>query len=155
MGGGIVRTVLGGALGDPYGRRKVFAVGVALFPAASVLCGCSPDIRLLIIARDAQEVGGKLLVPSSLALISANFSHDDRGRAIGTWSGFHVLNCLSGGTTLSLHYLPGSNVSGVFALIALVIGEWRHITQRLCLQPHRWPMKESTASRYGELRSGG
>ena len=80
--------LVGGVLGDLYGRRKVFAFGVALFSAASALCGCSPDIRWLIVARGVQGVGGALLVPGSLALISANFSESDRGRAIGTWSGF-------------------------------------------------------------------
>src|SRR5580658_1926502 len=70
--------LIGGALGDVYGRRMVFAVGVALFSAASAYCGCSPDIRWLIIARGVQGVGGALLIPGSLALISANFSEDDR-----------------------------------------------------------------------------
>ncbi len=88
--------LIGGALGDMYGRRKVFAVGVALFSAASALCGCSPDIRWLIIARGVQGVGGALLVPGSLALISANFSKDDRGRAIGTWSGFTSITAAVG-----------------------------------------------------------
>src|ERR1700688_2404387 len=88
--------LIGGALGDLYGRRKVFAVGVALFSAASALCGCSPDIRWLIIARGVQGVGGALLVPGSLALISANFSEDDRGRAIGTWSGFTSITAAVG-----------------------------------------------------------
>src|SRR6476661_4848544 len=80
--------LVGGALGDLYGRRTVFAVGVALFSIASTVCGFSPDIRWLIVARGVQGVGGALLVPGSLALISANFSESDRGRAIGTWSGF-------------------------------------------------------------------
>src|ERR1700756_686140 len=75
--------LIGGALGDLYGRRKVFTVGVALFSTASALCGCSPDIRWLIVARSVQGVGGALLVPGSLALISAGFSEDDRGSAIG------------------------------------------------------------------------
>jgi len=88
--------LIGGALGDLYGRRKVFAVGVALFSAASALCGCSPDIRWLILARGVQGVGGALLVPGSLALISANFSEDDRGRAIGTWSGFTSITAAVG-----------------------------------------------------------
>ena len=88
--------LIGGVLGDLYGRRKVFAVGVALFSAASALCGCSPDIRWLIIARGVQGVGGALLVPGSLALISANFSEDDRGRAIGTWSGFTSITAAVG-----------------------------------------------------------
>ena len=88
--------LIGGVLGDLYGRRKVFAIGVALFSAASALCGCSPDIRWLIIARGVQGVGGALLVPGSLALISANFSEDDRGRAIGTWSGFTSITAAVG-----------------------------------------------------------
>jgi len=88
--------LIGGTLGDLYGRRKVFAIGVALFSAASALCGCSPDIRWLIIARGVQGVGGALLVPGSLALISANFSEDDRGRAIGTWSGFTSITAAVG-----------------------------------------------------------
>jgi EmrB/QacA subfamily drug resistance transporter len=88
--------LVGGVLGDLYGRRKVFTVGVALFSAASALCGCSPDIRWLIIARGVQGVGGALLVPGSLALISANFSEDDRGRAIGTWSGFTSITAAVG-----------------------------------------------------------
>src|ERR1700722_14052270 len=101
--------LIGGTLGDLYGRRKVFAIGVALFSAASALCGCSPDIRWLIIARGVQGVGGALLVPGSLALISANFSaglgparkgrarsEEDRGRAIGTWSGFTSITAAAG-----------------------------------------------------------
>ena len=88
--------LIGGALGDLYGRRKVFAIGVALFSAASALCGCSPDIRSLIIARGVQGAGGALLVPGSLALISANFSEGDRGRAIGTWSGFTAITAAVG-----------------------------------------------------------
>jgi EmrB/QacA subfamily drug resistance transporter len=88
--------LIGGVLGDLYGRRKAFAVGVALFTAASVWCGLSLDIRQLIIARGAQGIGGALLVPGSLALISANFSEHDRGRAIGTWSGFTSITAAIG-----------------------------------------------------------
>jgi len=88
--------LIGGVFGDLYGRRKVFAVGVALFSAASAWCGCSPDIRWLIIARGVQGVGGALLIPGSLALISANFSEHDRGRAIGTWSGFTSITAAIG-----------------------------------------------------------
>lgn len=79
--------LVGGVLGDLYGRRKVFAFGVALFSAASALCGCSPDIRWLIVARGVQGVGGALLVPGSLALISANFSESERGRLASSPSG--------------------------------------------------------------------
>ena len=86
----------GGALGDLYGRRKVFAAGVALFSAASAWCGLAPDIRQLILARGLQGIGGALLVPGSLALISANFSQERRGRAIGTWSGFTSITAAIG-----------------------------------------------------------
>jgi EmrB/QacA subfamily drug resistance transporter len=88
--------LIGGVLGDLYGRRKVFAIGVALFCAASAWCGLSPDIRQLIVARGIQGIGGALLVPGSLALISANFSEKDRGRAIGTWSGFTSITAAIG-----------------------------------------------------------
>src|SRR5262249_18363561 len=86
----------GGALGDLYGRRKMFAIGVALFSIASVWCGLAPNIRHLILARGLKGVGGALLVPGSLALISANFSEDRRGRAIGTWSGFTSITAAIG-----------------------------------------------------------
>ena len=86
----------GGALGDLYGRRKVFATGVTLFSLASVWCGMAPNIRHLILARGLQGIGGALLVPGSLALISANFSEDRRGRAIGTWSGFTSITAAIG-----------------------------------------------------------
>src|SRR5260221_14709625 len=80
--------LIGGSLGDLYGRRKIFAAGVVLFSAASAWCGLAPNIQQLIVARGLQGIGGALLVPGSLALISANFSQEQRGRAIGTWSGF-------------------------------------------------------------------
>jgi EmrB/QacA subfamily drug resistance transporter len=86
----------GGALGDLYGRRRVFAIGVALFTLASAWCGVAPDVHQLILARGLQGVGGALLVPGSLALISANFSPERRGRAIGTWSGFTSITAAVG-----------------------------------------------------------
>ena len=78
----------GGSLGDLFSLRKVFAAGVILFAAASAWCGLAPNIGQLIAARCLQGMGGALLVPGSLALISVSFSSDSRGRAIGTWSGF-------------------------------------------------------------------
>ncbi len=88
--------LMGGSLGDRYGRRKVFAAGVAIFCAASAWCGLAPNIRQLIVARSLQGIGGALLVPGSLALISANFSQQERGRAIGTWSGFTSMTAAIG-----------------------------------------------------------
>ena len=80
--------LLGGSLGDRYGRRKVFVVGVVWFAAASLLCGLAPNAGVLVAARALQGVGGALLTPGSLALIQASFHPDDRGRAVGLWSGF-------------------------------------------------------------------
>lgn len=80
--------LLGGVLGDRFGRRKVFVVGVLWFAVASLLCGLAPNAAVLISARALQGVGGALLTPGSLALIQASFHPDDRGRAVGLWSGF-------------------------------------------------------------------
>jgi EmrB/QacA subfamily drug resistance transporter len=88
--------LIGGSLGDRYGRRRIFAAGVVLFSAASAWCGLAPNIRQLIVARGLQGIGGALLVPGSLALISANFSQKERGRAIGTWSGFTSITAAIG-----------------------------------------------------------
>ncbi|WP_455356850.1 MFS transporter [Streptomyces sp. SYSU K217416] len=79
--------LLGGALGDRFGRRRVFVVGVVWFAAASLLCGLAPNAGVLILARALQGVGGALLTPGSLALIQASFHPDDRARAVGVWSG--------------------------------------------------------------------
>jgi EmrB/QacA subfamily drug resistance transporter len=86
----------GGSLGDLYSRRKVFAAGVILFSLSSAWCGVSPSVDQLIAARALQGVGGALLVPGSLALISASFSSEERGRAIGTWSGFTSITAAIG-----------------------------------------------------------
>jgi EmrB/QacA subfamily drug resistance transporter len=80
--------LVGGSLGDLYGRRKIFLVGVTVFAVASACCGLAMNIEQLIVARGVQGVGGALLVPGSLALISSSFGEKERGRAIGTWSGF-------------------------------------------------------------------
>jgi EmrB/QacA subfamily drug resistance transporter len=80
--------LVGGALGDRFGRRRMFMSGVALFTAAAAGCALSQTIHQLIVARAVQGVGAALLVPGSLALISATFPEAQRGRAIGTWSAF-------------------------------------------------------------------
>jgi EmrB/QacA subfamily drug resistance transporter len=79
--------LLGGSLGDRYGRRRIFVVGVALFSAASLLCAVSPNAEFLVGARLLQGVGGALLTPGSLAMIEASFRPVDRAPAIGAWSG--------------------------------------------------------------------
>lgn len=80
--------LLGGTLGDRFGRRRIFVIGVLWFAAASLLCGIAPNAGVLIAARALQGIGGALLTPGSLALIQASFHPDDRGRAVGMWSGF-------------------------------------------------------------------
>ncbi len=88
--------LVGGAAGDRFGRRRVFLLGVALFAAASVWCGLAGSVRELILARALQGIGGALLVPGSLAIISASFAEHDRGKAIGTWSGATAITAALG-----------------------------------------------------------
>lgn len=88
--------LLGGVLGDRYGRRRVFLIGMAWFAAASALCALSADEQLLIVARALQGVGGALLTPGSLAIISATFVRTDRARAIGVWSGLGGIAAAAG-----------------------------------------------------------
>jgi EmrB/QacA subfamily drug resistance transporter len=98
--------LVGGSLGDLYGERKVFALGVAGFGAASVLCAASPSIGVLVAARALQGVAGALLVPSSLAVIVNTFPPSERGGAIGTWTAWGavagVLGPLAGGELLAI-----------------------------------------------------
>ena len=88
--------LVGGSLGDHYGRKRIFSLGIALFAAASVWCGLAGSPEGLIVARAVQGVGGALLVPGSLAIISASFEEERRGRAIGTWSGFSGITAAIG-----------------------------------------------------------
>lgn len=94
--------LVGGSLGDRLGRRRVFVAGVVLFAATSVACALAPTIEVLVAARGMQGVGAALLTPGSLAIISASFATDDRGAAIGLWSG----------------------LSGVTSAIAPLLGGW-------------------------------
>ena len=88
--------LVGGAAGDRFGRRRMFVIGVVVFTVASVACGWAPDVASLIAARAVQGVGGALLVPGSLAIISAAFPEEERGRAIGTWAGASALTTALG-----------------------------------------------------------
>jgi EmrB/QacA subfamily drug resistance transporter len=88
--------LLGGSLGDLYGRRRVFLSGVLLFAIGSSWCGLATSITSLIVARGLQGIGAAFLVPGSLAIISASYSEDERGRAIGTWSGFTAITAAIG-----------------------------------------------------------
>jgi EmrB/QacA subfamily drug resistance transporter len=79
--------LLGGSLGDRFGRRRVFLIGVIWFAVASAVCGVAPDIAVLVVARAVQGIGGALLTPGALAILESSFAREDRSRAIGAWSG--------------------------------------------------------------------
>jgi EmrB/QacA subfamily drug resistance transporter len=138
--------LVGGALGDRWGRRKVFAAGVLLFASASVWCGLAPDAAHLILARGFQGIGAAMLVPGSLALISAGFSREDRARAIGTWAGWTSIAAgigpLAGGwlvQTLSWRWIFFLNLPfavGVLVLVRLRVPESRGETDG---GPIDWP----------------
>jgi EmrB/QacA subfamily drug resistance transporter len=88
--------IVGGSLGDLYGRRIIFLVGIFVFTVASIWCGLASTITQLITARAIQGIGAALLVPGSLALISASFPEERRGQAIGTWAGFTSIMAAAG-----------------------------------------------------------
>lgn len=89
-------VLVGGALGDLLGRRRVYEWGLVLFVVASVLCGLAPTAGVLIGARALQGIGAAMLVPGSLAILSSSFVEDDRGRAIGAWSGLGTIFTAAG-----------------------------------------------------------
>jgi EmrB/QacA subfamily drug resistance transporter len=91
--------LVGGSLGDRFGRRLVYAIGISIFTGASVACGLSGNVSALVAARAVQGLGAALLVPGSLAIIAASFPEDERGRAIGTWSGWSAMTTALGPVT--------------------------------------------------------
>jgi len=123
----------GGSLGDHFGRKRVYSIGVGLFALASVWCGLAPNINQLIMARAAQGVGGALLVPGSLAIISASFNEDNRGKAIGTWSGFTAITAaigpvLGGWLIEHVSWRAVFFINAPIALVVLVL-VWMHVPE--------------------------
>ena len=122
--------LVGGSLGDHYGRRRIFNIGVVVFAIASAACGMAANIDQLIAARAVQGMGGALLVPGSLALISSCFNEKERGRAIGTWSGFSAITTAIG-PVLGGWLVEHVSWRAVFflnlplALVVLLISVWR------------------------------
>ncbi|MFD4250482.1 MFS transporter [Amycolatopsis thermoflava] len=125
--------LLGGSLGDRFGRRRIFVLGVSWFAIASLLCGLAPDIWTLVAARVLQGVGGALLTPGSLAILEASFHPDDRAKAIGAWSGLGgiagALGPFLGGWLVEvaswrLVFLINVPLAAVVALVAL-----RHVPE--------------------------
>jgi len=88
--------LIGGALGDKLGRKKIFMVGIFIFIAGSAACGLAPEITLLIIFRIVQGIGGALMIPGSLSLISSSIDEKERGKAIGTWSAITTVVTMGG-----------------------------------------------------------
>jgi len=122
--------LVGGSLGDHFGRRRIYSIGIMLFTLASVFCGLAPNVSVLIIARAFQGVGGALLVPGSLAIISASFDSKQRGRAIGTWSGFTAITSAVGPVLggLLVQYASWRWVFFInvpLAVIVLIVLFWR------------------------------
>src|SRR5437773_8035375 len=122
--------LVGGALGDLFGRRRVFLAGVGVFALASVACGIAPNIRELVIARSIQGIGAAFLVPGSLSIISASFDEKGRGKAIGTWSGFTAITTAIGpvlGGWLIEHasWRWAFFINVPFAVAVIAISLWR------------------------------
>jgi EmrB/QacA subfamily drug resistance transporter len=125
--------LVGGSMGDRYGRRRIFLLGVALFSGASLLCAFAANVQQLIAARALQGAGAALLVPGSLAIIGAAFDGEERGRAIGTWAGFTAMTTAVGpvlGGWLIEHF----SWRAIFLInIPLALAVWlissRHVTE--------------------------
>ena len=129
--------LLAGALGDRFGRRRVFIIGVVWFALASLLCGLAPSAPVLVAARALQGIGGALLTPGSLAIISSSFTATDRAAAVGAWSGLGgvagAIGPFVGGYLVALDwravFLVNLPVAAVTAAVAL-----RHVPESLDTQ---------------------
>jgi len=125
--------LVGGSLGDRYGRRRVFLIGVAVFGVASLACAAASTVGVLIAARALQGIGAALLMPGSLALISAAFPEAERGRAIGTWSGFSGITAAVGpvfGGFLVDHYSwAWAFLINLPLAVAVLVISWKHVPE--------------------------
>ena len=123
----------GGALGDLFGRRRMFLIGVGVFAAASIACGLSSSIPQLITARSAQGVGAALLVPGSLAIIGAGFDEESRGEAIGIWSGFTAITAalgpVLGGSLIQYTSWRWAFLLNVPLAVAIIAISLRHVPE--------------------------
>ncbi len=133
--------LVGGSLGDLFGRRLIFLLGVGLFTLASLGCGVSSNIHEMILARSIQGVGAALLVPGSLAIISSSFDEKGRGQAIGTWSGFTAITSALG-PVLGGWLIEHASWRWVFflnlplAVVVIGLSLWRIPEYRGTLQMH-------------------
>jgi MFS family permease len=149
--------LLGGALGDVHGRRKVFAIGTVWFALASLACGLAPDTGFLIAARALQGAGAALLTPGSLSILQASFAPDDRSKAIGAWSG------LGGVATAIGPFLGGWLISAVSwrliffinlpIAVAVIVIAVRHVPESRAPGPAP-PLDAAVAARAGQPARG-
>src|SRR4051812_7677863 len=152
--------LIGGSLGDHYGRRRIFLIGVGLFALASAACGFAANIAQLILARGFQGFGAALLVPGSLAIISSSFPEKERGRAIGTWSAFSAITAgigpLLGGWLIEhVSWRAVFFINLPLALFVIVIA-LRHVDETSDKQSTRvdWPGATLAAAGLGALVYG-
>ncbi len=124
--------LLAGALGDRFGRRRVFVVGVVWFAVASLLCGLAPTAEVLVAARALQGIGGALLTPGSLAIISSTFVATERARAVGAWSGLSgvaaAIGPFAGGGLVALNWRAVFLVNLPVAVFIVVVS-LRHVPE--------------------------
>jgi EmrB/QacA subfamily drug resistance transporter len=140
--------VIGGSLGDLFGRRRIFVIGLVGFGAASLLCGVAPSANMLIAARAVQGAAAALLVPGSLAIISASFHPDDRGRAIGAWSG------LAGVATAVGPFLGGWLIDSVSWRAVFLINLPVIVVTVVITLRHVPETRDVTASRHVDIIGG-
>lgn len=153
--------LVGGGLGDRIGRRRVFLIGIVVFTLASLLCAVAPNAALLIAARTLQGVGAALLVPQSLAIISANFPKDIRGRAIGTWAAASAVTTALGppigGFLIDLlSWRAAFWINLPLAVIALYL-TWRFVPESRdegAEGPIDWPGAAIAVAAFGALTYG-
>ena len=122
--------LVGGSLGDHYGRRRIFVIGTIIFALASACCGSAPGVAWLNTARAIQGFGAALLVPGSLAIISSSFREEDRGRAIGTWSAFTAITTalgpvLGGWLIEQFSWRAVFFINVPIAVLVIIISYWR------------------------------
>src|SRR5262252_9336723 len=149
--------LLGGSLGDRFGRRRIFVTGTLWFAVASALCAITPSIELLVAARALQGVGAALLTPGSLAMIQASFAEGDRGKAIGAWSGFGGI-ATAIGPFVGGYLVAGPGWRWVFlinlpvALVVIVLAQ-RHVPESR--DPHAAPHLDILGAALGAIGLGG
>ncbi|WP_308818339.1 MFS transporter [Pseudonocardia alni] len=142
--------LLGGSLGDRFGRRRIFVTGAVWFALASLLCGLAPSVEVLAAARALQGVGGALLTPGSLALISASFHGADRAAAIGAWSGLGgvagALGPFVGGTLVEWSWRAVFLINLPLAAVVVAVAV-RHVPERVTPTPRTGSTSRAACSR--------